>query len=124
MSEFIQGELFVFESGFRLQYGEALNHNFETLANRTLTGQVQKAILEIFPSHPPALWGDFVTQYVGDPTGTDGTYQTVFVTAFAPSLGAFWQLLRTYLIVGCGLSTTASDDLLAAIWRLADALPL
>lgn len=129
MSEFIQGELYNFLQGFRTIDGAALNHNFELLNLKfvnftTLTGQVQRSAIDLFPIFPPTSWADFVSQYVGDPTGADGSYQIVFVTAFAPPNGLFWNLLDTYFQNSCGFDLSESLALLNVIWANADTLPL
>lgn len=128
MSEFPTGELYEFTPGFRLVQGDALNHNFNLLSEQfstfVLTGQIQKAAIALFPTFPMGSWADFVTTYVGDPTSTDGTYQTVFVTAFSPVDGEFWNLLYTYFTTSLGFSPTQSNLFLDAIWTLARALPL
>lgn len=87
-----------------------------------LTGLVQEAAIALFPTYAPASWPDFVSQYVGDPTSTDGTYQTVFVVSEAPIGGAFWQLLNTYFTVSCGFTAQQAEARLAAIWALAPTL--
>lgn len=88
-----------------------------------LTGQVQKAAIQIFPTIPPASWATFVTTYVGDPTATDDSYQTVFVTSTAPINGQLWQLMYTYLTVTCGFTPTQANTYLNSIWDLAATLP-
>lgn len=89
-----------------------------------LTGQVQKAFIEYASGIPPASWADFVVQYVGDATATDESYQTVFITAYAPKDGALWGLLKTYFMTTCGFTETQATTYLNDIWDLAAALPI